>query len=67
MADIRNGTFTLEKAVSSGRPRHIKTPDLARKVEDLIEKDPRLSTRDLAGQLHVDRAAIDRILSEILE
>ena len=41
VADIRNETFTLEKAVSSGRPRHIRTPDLTRKLEDLLEKDPR--------------------------
>ena len=66
VADIRNETFTLEKPVSSGRPRHIRTPDLARKVEDLIEKDPRLSTRDLAGLLDVHRAAVNRILTEDL-
>ena len=64
VADIRDETFTLEEAVSSGRPRHIRTPDLARKVEDLIEKDPRLSTRDLAGLLDADRAAINRILTK---
>ena len=36
VADIRDGTFTLEKAGRSGRPRHTRTPDLVQKVEDFI-------------------------------
>ncbi len=39
VADIRADTFTLEKAVSSGRPRHTRTPDLVQKVKDLIKED----------------------------
>ena len=50
VADIRADTFTLEKSVSSGRPQHTRTPDLAQKVEDLIEKDPR--TCDGYSRLH---------------
>ena len=67
VADIRADTFTLEKAVSSGRPWHTRTPDFVQKVEDLIAGDPRLSTRDLAELLDVDNVAIHRILTEDLE
>ena len=59
--------LTLEKAGGSGRPRCTRTSDLVQKVEDFIEQDPRLSTRDLAEVWNVDKNSIHRILIEDLE
>ena len=67
IGDIKKGTFTLDKNVSTGRPRSLRTSGLIREVEDLTEKDPRMSTWELAELLHVDQTSIYRILTEDLE
>ena len=67
VGDIKRGTFTLDKNVSTGRPRSLRTSGLIREVEDLTENDPRMSTWKLAELLHVDQTSIYRILTEDLE
>ena len=65
IGDIKKGTFTLDKNVSTGRPRSLRTSGLIREVEDLTEKDPRMSKWELAELLHVDQTSICRILTEV--
>ena len=57
----------MDKNVSRGQPRSLRTSGLIREVEDLTEKDPRMSTWELAELLHVDQTSIYRILTEDLE
>ena len=45
--EIQSGTFTLEKAVSSGWPLETSTPENIARVKELIEQNPRISTRKL--------------------
>ena len=58
VAAIRGGTFTLETETSLGRPSSTKTLIMIRKVDDLITSDPRLSVRDVAIALHIDRMTV---------
>ena len=67
VADIKAGTFTLEKGVSSGRPRGTRTSELVNKVDDLLANDPRMSTWDLAELLNIDQKSIHRIVTEDLD
>ena len=43
----KDGSFKLEKKVSSGRPRSSRSPKLIEEVNKLITEDPRLSTYQL--------------------
>ena len=45
--EFQSGTFTLEKGVSSGRPLETRTPKNIARVKELIEQNPRMSTRKL--------------------
>ena len=67
IADIKDGSFTLEKRVTSGRPRSVRVPEVVRRVENFIQKDPRMPTRDLATTLNTDNALIHMILTEELD
>ena len=67
IGDIKKDTFTLDKNVSTGRPRPLRTSGLIREVEDLTEKDPRMSIWELDELVHVDQTSIKRILTEDLE
>ncbi len=67
IATIKAATFTLEKGATSGRPRGTRTPDLVRKVDDMLSNDPRLSTWDLAELLDVDQKSVYRIVTEDLD
>ena len=67
IGDVKKGTFTLDKNVLTGRPRSLRTSGLIREVEDLTEKDPKMSTWELTELLHVDQTSIYRILTEDLE
>ena len=60
IANIEAGIFTLEKGVTSVRPRGTRPPNLVRKVNDndMLSNDPRLSTWDLAELLDVDQKSV---------
>ena len=67
IGDIKKGTFTLDKNISTGRPRSLRTFGLIREVEDLTKKAPKVSTWELAELLHVHQTSIYCILTEDLE
>ena len=64
--DIRRGNFTLEKGHSTGRPRSGRRPVLIRKVKRVVEKDPRISIRQLANDAGISVSTTYRILTEEL-
>lgn len=64
--DIRRGNFTLEKGHSTGRPRSGRRPVLIRKVKRVVEKDPRISVRQLANDAGISVSTTYRILTEEL-
>ncbi len=51
IADIKNGSFALEKKTSPGRPILTCTPTSIRKVRTLITQNERLSCADIASHL----------------
>ena len=50
-SEIQSCTFTLEKGVSSGRPLETRTPENIACVKEVIEQNPRMSTRKAAVDL----------------
>ncbi len=63
-ASERRSSF--EDASRSGRPSTVRTPVLVKRVQEAVEADAKLSTRDLADQLMVDHMTIHRIFTEDL-
>ena len=66
VASIKDGSFTLEKGISSGRPRSVRTVDMVNKVQILITKDSRLSRYDIAMSLGISQSTAHHILTEDL-
>ena len=60
VSEIQSGTFTLEKGVSSGRPLETRTPENIARVKELIEQNPRISTREAAAELSLPHTAVMR-------
>ena len=58
----KDGSFKLEKKVSSGRPRSSRSPKLIEEVNKLITEDPRLSTYQLAALLRINQSVVYRII-----
>ena len=58
----KDGSFKLEKKVSSGRPRSSGSPKLIEEVNKLITEDPRLSTYQLAALLRINQSVVYRII-----
>jgi len=67
VASIRDDSFTFSKSTATGRPRSVRSLVLVNKVDYLITKDPRLSIRDVASLVKVDKSAVHRIVTKDLE
>ena len=64
--DIQRGTFSLEKRTSSGRPRETRTEDTIARVRELVTKNPRFSTRQIAAESSLAQATVSRLLKQDL-
>jgi hypothetical protein len=62
-----NKRTSFADAPRSGRPRTARTDDTVTQVKQLIESDPKLSTRDISSILHIDHMSIHRVLCEDLQ
>ncbi|KAL4478243.1 hypothetical protein ABPG72_016555 [Tetrahymena utriculariae] len=58
---FRSGDYNLNDSQRSGRPIEL----FDQKLEDLLEEDPRQSTRELADQLGFDHTTVGRRLAEM--
>ena len=65
-SEIQSGTFTLEKGISSGRSLETMTPENIACVKELIEQNPRMSTREPAADLSLPHTAVYEILKKDL-
>lgn len=63
---IREGKEDLDDEDRSGRPITAKTEDVVKKVDDAVQQDRRLTTRQLSEMVGVSHNTIHKILTEEL-
>lgn len=64
---IKEGSFSLSKKTSSGRPRSVITDNLVDQVYQMVNDDPRTSVRTLADAFDTSHTNIFKILTNELQ
>lgn len=60
--DISDNNFSVQDAQKTGRPSSSNTKDNITKISNLIEGNPRLSTRQLAEEIDLNKETVRQIL-----
>lgn len=60
--DINDNLFSPLQAPRSGRPSMSRTNENSEKISDLIQKNPRLSTRQIDEEINLNKEYVRQIL-----
>lgn len=60
------GRMEPMQGVGGGRPRHVLQPEIEENILQIIEDEPRQSTRSVARRLNISHTAVHRVLRENL-
>jgi [histone H3]-lysine36 N-dimethyltransferase SETMAR len=61
------GQQTIKDEIRSGRPHEAVTPETIGRVEDFIDENPHITTRELAEEVGISRERVEHIIHEELD